>query len=81
MLTGPICSSCSRKRAAGLFFGGQLFAGEPHNLRIGAQHLRFDVDLGKATRFKMLQIGAKFGQFAREPRDLRATGRAPRARF
>ena len=53
--------------AASLFFGGQLLACQPRNLRVGAQHLRLNVHLGKAARLKVLQIGAQLGQLARKP--------------
>ncbi len=35
-----------------------------HNLGIGAQDSRLDVDLGQATCLKMLQVGAQLGNLA-----------------
>ena len=82
MFTGPICSIFWRSVAAGLFFGGQFFAGDP------AQSLHRRAELAASAftsvrqlAFQVLQVGLQLcGLAGSAARDLRATGPAPRAR-
>ena len=66
MFTGPICSSRCFKPRQVSSSASKFLAGQPRDLRIGAQHLRLYVHLGQAACFEILKIGVQLGQFGRK---------------